>query len=462
MLAQMEERVCVEEVRRVFIGVGKIPRKKEEGMNRVLAISAIAAVASAHSAATPAKWHQARRAAILKAHPEVKDLIGRSSSTLPLLAVTNGLQVASCVAASHLPTPALVPLAILGGGTLSLWQFALLHDIKHGTAELPNGVKANDVVFWGSLPSLFGYYLYLRFGHLSHHRDFGSRPLKELFDSEQETFEDGDALFVAHRQNMPGDPALGSGERVGFVGAEDVGGLGVSISRTIYSLLWLDGAAGGTASAASGRESEALRSLRSAYNALVFSFSMTFERAALVGGGSLAVGLTGRNFFFPRKPQAFHDTAAAYARVSIAVVCAILALAGPGAIAWLFWAEVGWQLPIHPASAMFVSNHPSLDAAPEGETASVGGCQPTSSVYIGEWYDWLCCFSNFHVEHHDFPDVPAFRLRELRDIAPSFYSDRELSGARDGWWETMRRTFERRDFYACSGVGPSGSGSLAE
>ena len=203
---------------------------------------------------------------------------------------------------------------------------------------------------------------------------------------------------------------------------EDVGGLGVSISRTIYSLLWLDGAAGGTASAASGRESEALRSLRSAYNALVFSFSMTFERAALVGGGSLAVGLTGRNFFFPRKPQAFHDTATAYARVSIAVVCAILALAGPGAIAWLFWAEVGWQLPIHPASAMFVSNHPSLDAAPEGETASVGGCQPTSSVYIGEWYDWLCCFSNFHVEHHDFPDVPAFRLRELRDIAPSFYA----------------------------------------
>ena len=102
----------------MYLNVGKMPRK--EGMNRVLAISAIAAVASAHSAATPAKWHQARRAAILKAHPEVKDLIGRSSSTLPLLAVTNGLQVASCVAASHLPTPALVPLAILGGGAIAV------------------------------------------------------------------------------------------------------------------------------------------------------------------------------------------------------------------------------------------------------------------------------------------------------------------------------------------------------
>ena len=83
--------------------------------------------------------------------------------------------------------------------------------------------------------------------------------------------------------------------------------------------------------------------------------------------------------------------------------------------AWLFWSEVGWQLPLHPASAMFVSNHPSLDvrsgavgaadapsaaAAGPGAPPSVRGCQPTASVYLGAWYDWLCCFSNFHTEHH--------------------------------------------------------------
>lgn len=110
-------------------------------------------------------------------------------------------------------------------------------------------------------------------------------------------------------------------------------------------------------------------------------------------------------------------------------------------------------VPLHPASAMFVSNHPSLDATVEGEAQSVGGCQPTASVYLGAWYDWLCCFSNFHTEHHDFPDVPAFRLRRLRDAAAPFYSDEALNGCRDGWWETMRRTFAKRDFYACGGVG---------
>ena len=149
---------------------------------------------------------------------------------------------------------------------------------------------------------------------------------------------------------------------------------------------------------------------------------MTFERAALVVGGSVVPALVGRNFFFPTKPDDFHSTCANYARVNLALALGLYVLAGPGAIAWLFWSEVGWQLPVHPASAMFVSNHPSLSAragagamfvsnhpslsaragagAGVAATPLVGGCQPTASVYLGPWYDWLCCFSNFHTEHH--------------------------------------------------------------
>lgn len=56
------------------------------------------------------------------------------------------------------------------------------------------------------------------------------------------------------------------------------------------------------------------------------------------------------------------------------------------------------------------------------------------------------------IRHHDFPDVPAFRLRALRDAAPEFYGDSAVAGGRDGWRETMRRTFEGRGFYACTGA----------
>jgi len=383
--------------------------------------------AAAKVAQTPSEWHRQRRKAILAAHPEVRELIGQEASTLPLLAAVNLAQVGACVAAAHLPTYELVPAAVLVGGTLSLWQFALLHDIKHGTAALPSGLSRDRVVFWGAMPSLFGYFLYLRYGHLSHHRAFGERGISELFDSEQSTFEDGDVMFVAHRQLLPGDEAE---ERPGFVGTRAVGGLGISISRTVYAWLW------------SGRDGW------EAYNAAVFGAAMLFERAALVVGGGWAVALAGRNAFFPRKPDAFHATAADHARASAALQLAlVLAAGGPGALLWLYLAEVGWQLPLHPASAMFVSNHPSLEAK-EG----VGGCQPTSSIYWGgPAYDWLCCFSNYHTEHHDFPDVPAFRLRALRDAAPEFYGGDALVGARDGWVATMRRTFAARQFYACSG-----------
>jgi len=395
---------------------------------------------------TPAAWHRSRREAILAAHPEVADFVGRERWTLPALAAVNVAQVGACVACAHLPDFELVPAAIFLGGTLSLWQFALLHDIKHGTAELPRGVNPDQVLFAGSLPALFGYYLYLRYGHLTHHKSFGSKPIRDLFDSEQAAFEDGDALFVAHRQSMTGDAPH---ERVGFAGTEDVGGLGLSISRTIYSWLWLDGAGASS--------SEAARRLVPAWNAAVFAFSMTFERAALVFGGAVVPAVVGRNFFFPNKPEPFHTTCTSYARASLLLALGVWAAAGPGALAWLFWAEVGWQLPFHPASAMFVSNHPSLDAADgasadAASTAGVNGCQPTASIYLGDAYDWLCCFSNYHTEHHDFPDVPAFRLRALRDAAPEFYSDDCLKGARDGWWETMRRTFAQREFYACSGA----------
>ena len=64
---------------------------------------------------------------------------------------------------------------------------------------------------------------------------------------------------------------------------------------------------------------------------------------------------------------------------------------------------------------MFVSNHPSLEAK-----GGVGGCQPTSSIYWGgPAYDWLCCFANYHTEHHDFPDVPAFQPTTCSSDWPS-------------------------------------------
>ena len=176
---------------------------------------------------------------MMKKHPELGKLTEPSKRTFPALIAVNVLQIALAkeVGSLELPAVATIALGATIGGTLSLWQFALLHDIKHGVAHLPTGLKPNDVLFYGSQPSLFGYYLYLRYGHLSHHKDFGSVSLKDTFDSSAINFQDGDVLFSAHRQMHAGDTKE---EEIGFFGSEVVGGRGLSISRSFYSLFWRD------------------------------------------------------------------------------------------------------------------------------------------------------------------------------------------------------------------------------
>ena len=96
--------------------------------------------------------------------------------------------------------------ALFPGSILSLWQLQILHDCLHGSMiskkSTPSPINKKSleerILFWGSMPSVFGYFLYLKFGHLSHHRNVGNSDasLAKLFDSQQEEFEDGDMVSV--------------------------------------------------------------------------------------------------------------------------------------------------------------------------------------------------------------------------------------------------------------------------
>ena len=53
--------------------------------------------------------------------------------------------------------------------------------------------------------------------------------------------------------------------------------------------------------------------------------------------------------------------------------------------------------------------------------------QPTVSFYtpdtpLGGLADVYMGFENYHVEHHDFPEVPMYHLPKLRRIAPEHYA----------------------------------------
>ena len=312
-------------------------------------------------------------------------------------------------------------LALFPGSMFSLWTLQILHDCLHGSLlnkrkQRILGIKRktfqDQLLFLGSMPSAFGYYLYLKYGHLTHHKSLGdpkSGSLKQLFESDQKNFEDGDVLFVAHRMKLKGEvgPTF-------TVGGKDVT---MSISKTGFNS-WKEG-----------------RPLR---NAVAFATSFMYERFMLIIN-DLVVAITGRNYFFPNKPQEFHKECATYCRCAVAVRGLLWKLAGWKSMLFLYLSETLWSIPPHPSCAMFVTNHGS------NMDSDTGDCTPSSSTYAGKLYSIFTLGTNYHCEHHDFPTIPLHRLGELRKIAPEFYRE----GSNDNVFSIMKKVFTQPEFYAC-------------
>lgn len=376
-----------------------------------------------------ASWHRERRRKMLEKYSDQIAPLERDASSqnvaLPLLVLGNLSLLGLSIWSGSLPVAAVVLLAVFPGSMLSVWQLQILHDVLHGCFFDKRkgtlwGMKRKDlqefVLFWGSIPSVFGYYLYLKYGHLSHHKSVGnpeSATLERLFNSDQADFEDGDILFVAHRMNLKGN--IGPTFQLPF-GKK----LTMSISKSGFNT-WREGNA--------------------TWNAAVFASSFLFERFMLVVNDAV-VSITGRNFFFPNKPDSFHQDCARYARCATMVRGALWAAAGWKALLFLYLSETLWSVPPHPSCAMFVTNHGSTD---DGN----GGCVPTSSTYAGKWYSVFTLGTNYHCEHHDFPTIPLNKLGKLREIAPEFYK----TGSNDNLLAIMKKAFAYPDFYACMDAG---------
>ncbi|GMI19021.1 hypothetical protein TeGR_g11517, partial [Tetraparma gracilis] len=365
-------------------------------------------------ASVPASQYHARRAASLRADPSLSPHLKRlqtlppphRSPTLPLAF----LVPLSLLSLSLLPLGARAHalLAVTAGATLSSLHLQVLHDIAHGLLFRRRSRNA-AFLFLLSQPAAFGYYLYLKNGHLSHHSKLGTSSLGHEFSSPDSDFTDGDVLFAAHRSAIPGP--------TGPV----IAGAPVSVSRSFFSL-WRPG-----------------RPLR---NYLLYAAGFSLERALLVLNDALTA-LLGRNLFFPNKPADFHRHNALYARYSLLVSAALCGAAGSlRPLLFLYLSELAWSLPPHPASAIFLTNHGS-PASPAGE------CEPTASLYPGRWLNCLTLNMNLHVEHHDLPAVPFYRLHELSEQAGEGHYPRRRTGV----WSTIRDKMAEPDFYACGGEG---------
>ena len=366
-------------------------------------------------------WHRQRRREMLAKYGDQIAPLERETSSqaigVPLLLLTCGGVWGLAVLCGSLPLWAVIVLAVFPGSILSLWQLQLLHDVVHGSFfakgrskvwGIPRKQLQDWTLFWGSLPCVFGYYLYLKDGHLSHHQNAGEHDLATLFSSQQSDFEDGDVLFVAHRMKLEGD----YGPKFQLPNGQE---FKMSISRSGFHF-W--------------REGEAV------LNAARFAISFLYERL-LLSFNDIVVAALGKNLFFLDKPAEFQKHCAQYARVATCLRACLWFFCGWKSLLFLFLVETLWSLPPHPACAMFVTNHGS-------KMSEDGGCIPTSSTYAGRWYSILTLGTNYHCEHHDFPTIPFDQLYRLHLIAPEYYS-----AQKDDLMQIMRETFAHPEFYAC-------------
>jgi len=381
------------------------------------------------------QWHKTRRKQMLsKYSSEILPLEQQAHGLfagLPLLVVANFCLAAMAIRSASLSILQIFGLAALPGSMFSLWQLQILHDSLHSSL-LPKPTINNPssfmkklirrrkriqkaILFFGSFPSAYGYYLYLQYGHLTHHNALGDPDkvsLAALFNSTKVDFEDGDLLFAVHRMKLLGD--IGPKVLLKWPEKKEII---LSIGNAGFNC-WKEG--------------------RAVINAMIFTVTFMYERMMLIMN-DFVVALMGKNYFFPNKPERFHHEGAMYARCAVFIRLGLCFLAKSWKpLLFLYLSETLWSIPPHPCCAMFVTNHGS-------DVDDDGNCIPSSSTYAGRWYSILTLGTNYHVEHHDFPTIPLHKLGKLRKIAPEFYR----SGGGDKLLSIMRKTFAKPDYYAC-------------
>jgi cytochrome b involved in lipid metabolism/fatty acid desaturase len=130
-----------------------------------------------------AGWHAQRRRDILRDHPNIETLFGSNPFTCGLGLITVIIHCCTCLVAQRLWWVHGVLLAATVGAVCKMYQFAVNHDVCHGTAG--EWLNRSDLLKRCAmqvltLPSLGGtMHTYYEFQHLGHHASLGAQSLEE-------------------------------------------------------------------------------------------------------------------------------------------------------------------------------------------------------------------------------------------------------------------------------------------
>lgn len=448
--------------------------------------SVVAAAPADERERTPTEWHAARRVAILRDHPEVAKLQGTNPCTPLIGAVMVVLHSWCALQAKARHTCVAVLLAATVGAWCKMCQFAVCHDICHGTAgKLCRPFCVRHLLFHLlTLPSFGGetqqYYAYQ---HLGHHASLGAPPPdvavpgdSGLADNDGFTGGislldiDGDLpapnvmiLFAGSMVEPPKKRVHGVFSKLFCVPCHHLfhflslscaqACAGICCCGPLYYALVAPILACGRLRRKLGCASPETAEFVHASAGLALHAWVSWSTALLVLFGARAAddvdstdGSGGSGEWYAVSFGLRAEPSDAILKGLLYLLLSELFLHG-----FCFHPYLGYFLGVHRSRGEGFGGSDGVE--PGGKAAApradgVDECQPTMSTY-GPLTSIACMNLNYHVEHHDFPTVPWSRLPAVHAAAPEYYDHLEQS---PGFTATIWRWFVHGHGwkYACS------------
>ncbi len=305
-------------------------------------------------------WHRERARAILRAHPEVRQLFGCYLPTALWCVVMAGSQVALAVGVSHAPWWALIAVAYFAGALINISLFQLAHECDHNLVF--KKTLWNRYLFTlTSLPMFLSGHHTWWVEHIVHHNDMGAT---KDFITRRRSF------FLVSRHTSP-----------------------LVVPYSAFMVV--------------------LQALRSAVGLVLYAVTSLARGRIEPSDVALRV-LADAHLVSGYKKERIARWAVIYPFLSFVLYGALFWYGGWKPIAYLFFSQVfftGW---LHPYCLGWVLGISHFHGRRH--------YQPSASHY-GRLINLTSFNAGLHVEHHDLMGIPWIRLPRLRKIAPEFYND---------------------------------------
>ena len=344
-------------------------------------------------------WHRKRARGILKAHPEVKTLFGRSSTTALWCIGLAVAQLAIAIAIVSQPWWVIVLSAYAVGAILNVALFNLAHECNHSL--IFKSKSANRWLFTlTSLPMLFPGHHTWWIEHHVHHNHLGSG-----------------IDFVKRRRSI----LLALKDRIfGYLPGQKVRRMTTWITTPLFWPI-----------AAFMLVTQILRAIVG----LIFYVATAVISRRLVPNDTALAILADEHLVSGYHRYKLEMWAVTYPLISLAMIV--------GLYAWLGWIPLIYLF----LSALFTTGflHPLVFGLMLSNSHFHGHeCyQPSSSNYGP--INWITFNFGLHAEHHDFHFIPWFRLGKLRKIAPEFYDN--LLQTKSFSWLAFKFAFGTRESF---------------